>query len=72
VHHFHPFPGIYAVTMEPIITSVIEQDPVSNEEALIDQDADFFDVEITISPIYVTRSNMFDKVGRCIPFLEAV
>jgi hypothetical protein len=58
--------------MDFIITSVTEQDPVSNEEALIDQDSDVFDTEITISPIFVSRRNMFDNVGRRIPFLEAV
>jgi hypothetical protein len=58
--------------MDPIITSVTEQDPVVNEEALIDRDSDVFDTEITISPISVSRSNLSDKVGRCIPFLEAV
>jgi hypothetical protein len=58
--------------MEPIITSVTEQDPVENEEALIDRDTDVFYVEITISPIFVSRSNLSDKVGRCISFLEAV
>jgi hypothetical protein len=39
-----PFPLIsrYFSTMDPIITSVTEQDPVVNEEALIDQDKMFF------------------------------
>jgi hypothetical protein len=58
--------------MDPIITSVTEKDPVSNEEALIDRDSDVFDTEITISPISVSRSNLSDNVGRRIPFLEAV
>jgi hypothetical protein len=58
--------------MDPIITSVTKQDPVENEEALIDRDTDVFYVEITISPISVSRSNLSDKVGRCISFLEAV
>jgi hypothetical protein len=58
--------------MDPIITSVTEQDPVSNEEALIDRDSDVFDTEITISPISVSRSNLSDNVGKHIPFLEAV
>jgi hypothetical protein len=62
----------FITTMDPIITSVTEQDPVVNEEALIDRDSDVFDTEITISPISVSRSNLSDKVGRCIPFLEAV
>jgi hypothetical protein len=56
----------------PIITSVIEQDHVSNEESLIDQDSDVFDTEITVSPISMSISNLFDNVGKQIPFLEAV
>ena len=56
--------------MDPIITSVIEQEPEVNEEALIDQDSNIFDTKITISPISVSRSNLSDNVGRCIPFLE--
>jgi hypothetical protein len=58
--------------MDPIITSVAEQDPVENEEALIDRDTDVFDVEITISPICVSISNLSNEVGRCIPFLEEI
>jgi hypothetical protein len=58
--------------MDPIITSVIEQDLVVNEEALIDRDSDIFDTEITILPISVSKRNLSDKVGRCILFLEAV
>jgi hypothetical protein len=58
--------------MDPIITSVTEQYMVANEEALIDQDLDVFNAEITISPIYVSRSNLSDKVEICISFLEAV
>jgi hypothetical protein len=50
--HFQVF---FIATMDPIITSVTEQDPVSNEEALIDRDSDVFDTEITISPISVSR-----------------
>jgi hypothetical protein len=45
---------------------------MANEEALIDQDSDIFDTKITISPISVSRSNLSDKVGKCIAFLEAV
>jgi hypothetical protein len=58
--------------MDPIITSVTEQDLVENEKSLIDRDTYFFDVEITISPIFVYIRNLSDKVGICIPFLEAV
>jgi hypothetical protein len=58
--------------MDPIITSVTEQDPVVNEEALFDRYSDTFDTKITILPISVSKRNMFDKVGRCILFLEAV
>jgi hypothetical protein len=67
--HFQVF---FITTMDPIITSVTEKDPVSNEEALIDRDSDVFDTEITISPISVSRSNLSDNVGKHIPFLEAV
>ena len=45
---------------------------MTNEESLINQDSDVFDTEITISSIFVSRSNLSDKVGRCIPFLEVV
>jgi hypothetical protein len=76
VHQLHAisahFQVFFITTMDPIITSVTEQDPVENEEALIDRDTDVFYVEITISPISVSRSNLSDKVGRCISFLEAV
>jgi hypothetical protein len=58
--------------MDPIIMSVTEKDPMSNEEALIDRDSDVFDTEITISPISVSRANLSDNVGKQIPFLEAV
>jgi hypothetical protein len=58
--------------MDPVIMSVAEQDPMSNEEALIDRDSDVFDTEITISPISVSRANLSDNVGKHIPFLEAV
>jgi hypothetical protein len=60
------------MNMDPIITSVTEQDPTTNEESLIDRDADVFDVEITSSPIFVSRRNLFNKVGRNISFLEVV
>jgi hypothetical protein len=52
--------------------SVVDEDSVSKEEALIDRDSDVFDIGITISPISVSRSNLFDKVGKHLPFLEAV
>jgi hypothetical protein len=58
--------------MDPIVTSVTEQDPMTNKEALIDRDSNVFDTEITISPISVSRSNLFDNVGKRIPFLEVV
>jgi hypothetical protein len=45
---------------------------VVNEESLIDRDSNVFDTKITISPIFVSRSNLSDKVGRCISFLEVV
>jgi hypothetical protein len=58
--------------MDPIIILVVEQDPVSNEESLIDRDSDVFDTKITISPISVSRDNLSDNVGKQIPFLEVV
>jgi hypothetical protein len=56
--------------MDHIITSVTEQDPMANEEALIDRDSNIFDIEITIFSISVSRRNLSDNVGRCISFLE--
>jgi hypothetical protein len=67
--HSHVF---FFVAMDLIITSVTKQDLVVNEESLIDRDSDVFDTEITISPISVSKRNMSDNVGRCIPFLEVV
>jgi hypothetical protein len=67
--HFQVF---FITTMDPIITSVTEQDPVVNEEPLIDWDSNVFDTKITISPIYVSRRNLSDNVGRCIMFLQVV
>jgi hypothetical protein len=58
--------------MDPVIFSVIEQDPPPSEESLIDRDSDVFDTEITISPVSVSRVNMSDHVGRKLPFLEVV
>jgi len=58
--------------MDPIITSVIEKELVSKEESLIDQDSNVFYTEITIPLIFVSKSNMYDNVAKCIPFLEAV
>jgi hypothetical protein len=52
--------------------SIAEQDPMSNEESLIDRDSDVFETEITISPIFVSRANLSDNVGKQIPFFEAV
>jgi hypothetical protein len=69
---FARFQVFFITTMDLIITSVTKQDPVANEESLIDRDSNIFDTEITILAISVSISNMFDKVGRCIPFLEAV
>jgi hypothetical protein len=57
--------------MDPVIMSVAEQEPMSNEEALIDKDSDVFDTEIIISPIFVSRDSMSDNVGKHIPFLES-
>jgi hypothetical protein len=56
--------------MDPVILSVEEKDPPSNEEALIDIYSDVFNIEITISPVSVSRANLSDNVGRQIPFLK--
>jgi hypothetical protein len=69
VAHFQVF---FITTMDPIIISVTKKDHVANEEALIDRDSYLFDTEITISPISMSISNIYDKVGRCILFLEEV
>jgi hypothetical protein len=58
--------------MDPIVFLVAEQDPEVNEESLIDRDVDVFDLDITISPISVSRSNLVDVKGNNIPFLDAV
>jgi hypothetical protein len=58
--------------MDPIILSVVEKDSMSSEEVLIDRYLDVFDTEITISPISVSRANLFDNVGKQIPFIEVV
>jgi hypothetical protein len=46
VHQLHAistrFQVFFITTMDPIITSVTEQDPVENEEALIDRDSRCF------------------------------
>jgi hypothetical protein len=44
------------MAMNPLILSITEQDPASKEEALIERDSDIFDIEITISPISVSRA----------------
>jgi hypothetical protein len=58
--------------MDPIITSLTEQDSTTIEESIIGRDADVSDVEITISPISVSRINLSNKIGKIIPFLEAL
>lgn len=65
MHHYSSLLGIYPVAIDPIVLLVAEQDPESNEEALIDLD-------ITISPISMSRGNLVDIRGKSIPFLEAV
>jgi hypothetical protein len=54
----------------PVILSVTEQELTFREEALIDKDSNVFDTEITISPIFVSRSNFLENIGKWIPFLE--
>jgi hypothetical protein len=53
-----------------VVLSITEQDLTSKEEALIERESDVFDTEITVSPITVSKSNLLDNVGKCIPFLE--
>jgi len=67
--HFQVF---FIISMDPIITTVTEKDPVSNEEDLIGRDSNVFNTEITIFPISVSRSNMSNNVGKHISFLEVV
>jgi hypothetical protein len=55
----------------PIFLSVNEQEISSREETLIDRDFDIFDTEITVSPVFMSKSNLLVNVGMCIPFLEA-
>ena len=69
---YSSLPGIYLISMDPIVLSVVEKDPESNKESLIDRDADVFDPDITISPISMSRSNLDDIKGNNIPFLEVV
>jgi hypothetical protein len=71
-HHFHSFPGIFHHIhgSDHNLSNITRS--VANEEALIDRYSDIFYTEITIYPISMSRSNLFDKVGRCISFLEAV
>jgi hypothetical protein len=61
----------FTMSANLVILSVNEQDIASREEALIDRDSDIFDTKITVSPVYVSRSNLLDNVGTRIPFLEA-
>jgi hypothetical protein len=58
------------MAMNPVILSIIEQDPSSKEENLIDRDSDIFDIEISISPISISKANLLDNFGKQIPFLE--
>jgi hypothetical protein len=60
------------MAMNPVILSVTEQDPASKEESLIDRDSDIFDIEITVSPISISRDNLLDNLGKKIPFLKEV
>jgi hypothetical protein len=48
----------------PVILSITEQDLTSREEALIYRDSDVFDIEIAVSPISVSRSNLLDNAGK--------
>jgi len=68
---FATYQVFFTMAANPIVLSVNEQDIASREEALIDIDSDIFDTKITVSPVYVSRSNLLDNVGTRIPFLEA-
>jgi hypothetical protein len=49
---------------------VSEPNISSRKEALIDIDFDVFDIETTVLPICVSKSNLLNNVGSHIPFLE--
>jgi hypothetical protein len=68
---FATYQVFFTMAANPIVLSVNEQDIASREEALIDRDSDVFDIEITVSSFSMSRSNLLDNVGMCIPFLEA-
>jgi hypothetical protein len=52
------------MVVNSVILFVNEQDIASREEALINRDSDVFDTEITVSLVYVSRSNLLDNVGK--------
>jgi hypothetical protein len=60
------------MSRDPVIMSIIEQDPALKEETLIDRDFDVFNIVINVSPVSVSRSNLLDNVGNKLPFLEVV
>jgi len=53
------------------ILSMSEPDISSREEALIDRDFDIFDTKTMVSPISMSKSNLLNNAGSCIPFLES-
>jgi hypothetical protein len=53
----------------PVVLSINEQEISSREEALIDRDFNVFNIEITVSSISVSRSNLLDNIGKQITFL---
>jgi len=72
-HAFFSHLQVFSIaTMDLVIISIAEKDPMSNEEALIDRYSYVFDTEVTISPISVSKDNMSENVGKKTPFLEAV
>ena len=54
----------------PVVLSMNEQEISSSEETLIDKYFDIFNIEITVSPVSMSRLNLLDNVGTHIPSLE--
>jgi hypothetical protein len=54
-----------------VVLSMSEPDIYSKEESLIDRDFDVFNKETMVSPVSVSKENLLNNDGSCIPFLEA-
>ena len=60
------------MTTNHVFLSVSELDISSKEDSLIDRDSDVFDTVTTVSPIYVSKTNLLNDIESHISFLEAV